>query len=177
MATLGAYAYNAWPLLLDLTDGAVRHLIVIRNGELLYWDNLTPQQAYYKQSEILSSSEILKDRKLKMSAIPEDLQQPLKQLRKLQGDSESGLLQQLNDVVPDLPSEERFAASYDIISSWAHLQPITLLPAVRTFCKMTLKGSRELSCLCQLNIQATLDCILYLMQYPYDPGIIPSSAN
>jgi len=22
-----------------------------------------------------------------------------------------------------------------------------------------------------------LDCILYLMQYPYDPGMLPSSAN
>ena len=106
---------------------------MIRDGELTYWDNLTPQQAYYKQTEILSSSEILKDRKLKMSGVPEDLQQPLKQLRKLQGDSDSGLLQQLNDVVPDLPSEERFAASYEIISSWAHLRPITLPPAVQDF--------------------------------------------
>ena len=28
-----------------------------------------------------------------------------------------------------------------------------------------------------MYIQATLDCTLYLMQYPYDPGISPSSAN
>ena len=68
-----------------------------------------------------------------MSAIPEDLQEPLKQLHKLWRHSDSGLLQQLNDIVPDLISEERFAASYDIISSWAHLQPITLPPAVRNF--------------------------------------------
>ncbi len=77
MATLGTYAYNAWPLLLDLTDGKVHCLIVICDRELIYLDNLTPQRAYYKQSEMLSSSEILKDRTLKMSAIPEDLQQPL----------------------------------------------------------------------------------------------------
>jgi len=32
-----------------------------------------------------------------------------------------------------LPSEERLAASYDIISSWAHLRPITLPPAVQDF--------------------------------------------
>ena len=44
---------------------------------------------------------------------------------------------------------------------------------------MTLKGSWELSCLCQFNmyIQATLDCTLCLMQYPYDPGISPSCAK
>ena len=133
MATLGAYGCNAWPLLLDLTDGKVHHLIVICDRDLLYWDNLTPQQAYYKQSEILSSSENPKDRKLKMSAISEDLQQPLKRVRKLRGDSESGLLQQLDDIVPDFSSEDRSVASYDIVSSWAHLQPITLPPAVRNF--------------------------------------------
>lgn len=47
LAFLSAYAYNAWPLLLDLTDGEVYHFIVIRDGELTYWDNSTPQQAYY----------------------------------------------------------------------------------------------------------------------------------
>lgn len=36
IATLGAYAYNAWPLLLDFTDGEVHHLIMIRNDELIY---------------------------------------------------------------------------------------------------------------------------------------------
>ncbi|KAL0026817.1 hypothetical protein WJX77_003425 [Trebouxia sp. C0004] len=84
IATLGAYAYNAWPLLMHLTDGEVHHLITIRNDELIYWDNLTPQQAYVKQSEILCSSATLMDRKLKMTSIPEDLQRPLKRLRELQ---------------------------------------------------------------------------------------------
>ncbi|DBA76362.1 TPA: hypothetical protein ACH3X1_010072 [Trebouxia sp. C0004] len=121
IATLGAYAYNAWPLLLDLTDGQVHHLIMIRNDELIFWDNLTPQQAYVKQSEMLNSSATLMDRKLKMTSISEDLQQPLKKLRKLQGDS--ALLEQLNGIVPNLPCEERLAASYEIISAWAHLQP------------------------------------------------------
>ncbi|KAL3139347.1 hypothetical protein ABBQ38_003682 [Trebouxia sp. C0009 RCD-2024] len=50
MATLGAYAYNAWPFLLDLTDGEVHHLMLIRNNQLIHWDDLTPQQAYLKQS-------------------------------------------------------------------------------------------------------------------------------
>ena len=165
---------------MDMTDGKVHHLIVIRNRKLLYWDNLTPQQTYYKQAEMLSSSGLLKDRKLKISAIPEKLQQPLKLLRKLQEDPDSGLLQQLNDVVPVLPSKERFAASYDNISSWAHLQPLTLLPAVRNFLQDDSQGVQGnfLVCVSQFaNIQATLDCILYLMQYPYDPDIISSSAN
>ena len=70
MATLGAYAYNAWPLLLDLTNGEVHHLILVRNGQLMYWDNLTPQQAYLKQSQLLHSCETLADRGLKMIAIP-----------------------------------------------------------------------------------------------------------
>ncbi len=131
IATLGAYAYNAWPLLLDLTDGQVHHLIMIRNDELIYWDNLTPQQAYVKQSEVLLSSASLVDRKLKMTSIPDDLQQPLKKLRKLQVDS--GLLEQLNGIVPDLPCKERLAASYDIISTWSHLQPIILPLSLQKF--------------------------------------------
>ena len=69
MATLGAYAYNAWPLLLDLTDGEVHHLIMIRNDELIYWDNLSPREADGKQSEILKSSATLVDRQLRMDSI------------------------------------------------------------------------------------------------------------
>ncbi|DBA77694.1 hypothetical protein WJX79_004021 [Trebouxia sp. C0005] len=131
VATLGAYAYNAWPLLLDLTDGTVHHKIIIRNDELIYWDNLTPQQAYVKQSEVLLSSTTLVDWKLRMTSIPDDLQQPLKKMRKLQVDS--GLLAQLNGIVPDLPCEERLSASYEIISTWSHLQPIMLPPPLQKF--------------------------------------------
>ena len=131
IAVLGAYAYNAWPLLLDLTDGEVHHLIMIRNDELICWDNLTPQQAYVKQSKVLLSSATLVDRMLKMSLIPDDLQQPLKKLRKLQVDS--GLLEQLNGIVPHLPCEERLVASYDIISAWSHLQPIVLPSSLQKF--------------------------------------------
>ncbi|DBA73547.1 TPA: hypothetical protein ACH3X2_009792 [Trebouxia sp. C0005] len=131
IATLGAYAYNAWPLLLDLTDGEVHHLIMIRDDELIYWDNLTPQQAYAKQSEVLLSCATLVNRKLKMTSIPDDLQRPLKKLRALQVDS--GLFEQLNGIVPDLPCEERLAASYELISTWAHLQPIILPPPLQKF--------------------------------------------
>ena len=131
MSTLGAYAYNAWPFLLDLTDGEVHHLMMIRNNQLIHWDDLTPEQAYLKQSQILCSSQALVKRTLKMADIPEELQQPLKKLRKLQ--VEFGLLEQLDAIVPDLPGEERMAASLEIISSWAHLNPITLPPPLQKF--------------------------------------------
>ena len=78
IATLGVYAYDAWPLLLDLTDREVRHLIMIGNDELTGWDNLTSQQAYVKQSETLLSSAVLMDRNLKMRFL--HLQRPLKKL-------------------------------------------------------------------------------------------------
>jgi len=130
IALLGAYAYNAWPLLLDLTDGEVHHLIMIRDEELIYWDNLTPQQAYAKQSEVLLSNATLVDRKL-MTSIPDDLQRPLKKLRELQVDS--GLLEPLNGTVPDLPCEESLSASYELISMWTHLQPIILPPPLQRF--------------------------------------------
>ncbi|DBB00882.1 TPA: hypothetical protein ACH3X1_000801 [Trebouxia sp. C0004] len=101
------------------------------DDELIYWDNLTPQQAYVKQSETLCSSPTLTDRKLKMTCIPEDLQRPLKRLRELQVDS--GLLEQLNGIVPDMLCEERLAAAYEIISTWAHLQPTVLPPPLQKF--------------------------------------------
>ena len=50
-------------------------------------------------------------------------------MRKLQVDS--GLLEQLNGIFPELPCEERPAASYEIISTWSHLQPIMLLPPLQ----------------------------------------------
>ena len=104
---------------------------MIRNDELMYWDNLTPQQAYAKQSEVLLSSATLVDRNLKMSSSPDDLQQPLKNLRELQVDS--GLLEQLNGIISDLPCKERLAASYELISTRTHLQPVILPPPLQIF--------------------------------------------
>jgi len=118
-------------LLLDWTDGEVHRLIIIRNHELMYWDDLTPQQACVKQSEILCSSPTLTDRMLELSSIPEDLQRPLKRLRELKVGC--GLLEQLDGIVPDLPFEERLAASYEIMSTWTHLQPIVLPPPLQKF--------------------------------------------
>ena len=41
-------------------------------------------------------------------------------------------------------------------------------------CKYSLRDAFQ--CIAQPNT-TLLDCILYLMQYPYDPGTLPSSAN
>lgn len=106
-------------------------MLMICSDELMYWENLTPQQAYVKQSEVLLSSATLLERTLKTASLPDDLQHPLKKLRQLR--IESGLLQQLNDIVPDLPREERLAASYEIISSWSHLHPIVLPRPLQNF--------------------------------------------
>ena len=71
--------------LLDLTDGEVHQLIMIRKNQLVYWDNLTPQQAYLKQLHILLSSQPLIERELKMTAIREE---HIKEDAKLQVESE-----------------------------------------------------------------------------------------
>lgn len=43
-AMMGAYAYSSFPFIMDLTDGAVHHLLHLRGRELYYWTSLTPQQ-------------------------------------------------------------------------------------------------------------------------------------
>ena len=121
MTILGAYAHSHFPLLLDLTNGDTHHILMIRDDELLIWEGLTPQQAYLKQSQVLSSMEQLANRVLRMADLPEELQQPLKTLRKLQ--IESGLRQQLDSIVPDLPPEERVGAAFELISAWSHSVP------------------------------------------------------
>ncbi len=43
-AFLGACAYNVFPLIMDLTDGEVHHLLQLQGTELFEWTNLKPQQ-------------------------------------------------------------------------------------------------------------------------------------
>lgn len=65
IAPLGAYDYNATPLLHDLTDGEAHHGIMIRINETFYWNSLTVQQDYVEQSQVLLSSATLLDRESK----------------------------------------------------------------------------------------------------------------
>jgi hypothetical protein len=119
---LGAYAYNNFPLMIDLTDGVVHHLLQVRGTDLYMWTDLSARQAYYKQAELLRSlPDLLPDRKPQMEAIPEDLQIPLKKMRSLR--SSSGVKEQLDSVLPFLPMSERLSAAQEIIASWAQAAP------------------------------------------------------
>ncbi|BDA45285.1 hypothetical protein COCOBI_07-0720 [Coccomyxa sp. Obi] len=124
-ATLGAYAYNEYPVILDLTDGLVHHLLQI-SGEYLYvWQNLSPSQAYYKQAEALKSvARLVSEKRLrfKLADIPEEMQGPVKKARSaLRPVNE--LREQLDSVVPHVPPAERLACAHEIIESWVQAQP------------------------------------------------------
>lgn len=122
---LGAYAFNNYPLMMDLTDGVVHHLLHIRGIEVFVWKNLSATQAYFKEAQLLNCSHQLSDRKLQLESILEDLQAPLKKLRVLK--MESGLEEQLESVMPFLSPAERLSCSQEIIASWIQAAP-SMLP-------------------------------------------------
>lgn len=81
---MGAYAHNEYPAIMDLTDGVVHHLLQIRGDKLFVWENQSPQQAYYKQAEVIKSlASLLSEKKLRFTLedIPEELQRPVKKAR------------------------------------------------------------------------------------------------
>ncbi|EIE21715.1 hypothetical protein COCSUDRAFT_83503 [Coccomyxa subellipsoidea C-169] len=89
----------------------------IRGDEVYVWTDLTAAQAYFKQAELLKSLPThLPNRQLKMEAIPEELQVPLKKMRTLR--TRSGVVEQLSSVLPCLPPSERLSGAYDIINTW-----------------------------------------------------------
>ena len=115
-ALLGA-SYNNYPLMIDLTDGVTHHRLQIRGDEVYVWTDLTAAQAYFKQAELLKSLPThLPNRQLKMEAVPEELQVPLKKMRTLR--TRSGVVEQLSSVLPCLPPSERLSGAYDIINTW-----------------------------------------------------------
>ena len=115
---LGAYAYNRFPLLLDLTDGEVHHLLQVRGNTLVIWENISPHQAYYKQAEVLkAASTSYPGLALKtLENVAEEDQIPMKKCRTLRPNS--GLLEQLDSVVPFMPEHERVSCAQDIIETW-----------------------------------------------------------
>ena len=130
-AMLGAYAYNQYPLLMDLTDGKVHHLLQVVGSELFEWVDLTSRQAYYKQSEFLTSHPVLLvSRNLKLDDIPEELQQPIKKLRGLLCDA-AGLQEQLDSVVPFLPEEDRLPVTLELMLEWSRSAPLQLPTIMR----------------------------------------------
>lgn len=147
-ALLAAYSHNPYPLIFDLTDGEVikvslfpvldpgemlsvtscahlwqvHHLLQLRDMELYEWQNLSPQQAYWKQAQLSSGTTIpfsfLADRRLSLESIPEDMQGPMKRLRKELRGAEGVLREQLDSVIPFLPVEERVETALAMISAW-----------------------------------------------------------
>ena len=122
-AILGAYAYNCYPVMLDLTDGVRHHLLSVTGKSLFVWEDLEPTHAYFKLGQHLKALEALKLPKLRemeLEDIPEELQAPLKRMRILRpGD---GLREQLDSVIPFMPDDQKVSCARDLISSWQAAQ-------------------------------------------------------
>ncbi len=81
---LAAYAHTECPVMLDLTDGVTHKLMQIRDDDLYIWERLSPQQAYYKQAEVLKPlAGLLSEKRLlfNLEDIPEELRGPVKKAR------------------------------------------------------------------------------------------------
>lgn len=101
----------------------VHHLLQIQGTEIVEWTDLTPQQAYWKQAQVLLHGPISlpdsKSRALKLECIPENLQVPMKKLQaELRCTNGPSLKEQLDSVIPFLPEEERFQAAFDMTNAW-----------------------------------------------------------
>ena len=124
-AMLGAYAHNEYPVIMDLTDGVAHHLLQIRGDKLFVWENLSPQQAYYQQAEVLKSLAGLLPKvkpRFRLEEIPEERQGAVKKARSVLRPV-SGLREQLDSILPHLPPSERFQCTFKIISSWLKAHP------------------------------------------------------
>jgi hypothetical protein len=113
----------------------VHHLLQIVGSELYEWVGLTSQQAYWKQSRLLLSSESLRLRRPALESISEDLQAPVKRMRAALRNGGGGegvtLRQQLDSVIPFLPAEERIQATLEMINTWSEAAPLPLPYAVQ----------------------------------------------
>lgn len=122
---LGVYAYCVCPVMLDLTDGHVHHLMQIHGTEVCIWADLTPTQAYYKQAEYLRAiigmvgSARLKE--FKIEDLTEEEKLTMQKLRSLKPRSQSE--EQLDSIIPHLPEDQRVQATFEMITSWQHAAP------------------------------------------------------
>ena len=93
-------------------------MIRVSGSQLILWGDLTPQQAYYKQAEILKAATTsypgLALRTLE--GVPEEEQAPMKKCRSLR--PSGGLLEQLDSVVPFMAEHEQVSCAQEIITSW-----------------------------------------------------------
>ncbi len=133
VALLAACALNSYPLLLDLTDGTTHHVLQLNGTSLICWTNLMPQQAYYKQAELLAKPDAAQ-RQNTLDSIPEDDAAPLKKMRLCR--PEAATLAQLSpELLDDLSPAERVGRAYLVLNSVADFaSPLPMPGAVAAWC-------------------------------------------
>ena len=120
--TLGTMATCRWPVMVDLTDGAVHHLMCLKANRLVVWEGLSPTEAYNKiATEVISDGRLL-DLETTLDKIDENNQEEdgdLRAAKRLRSSIQctSLLREQLDSVIPFLRGEEKFWAAHDIISA------------------------------------------------------------
>eukprot|EP00898_Chlorokybus_atmophyticus_P001592 jgi/Chlat1/2433/Chrsp17S02830 len=119
LSLLGACAVNAYPLILDVTDGITHHLMQLEGDhDIWVWENLTPQAAYAKQAQMLKGHEnLLLSQYLQLEDLPEDLQKPLKKARSILPSSQ--LQEQLYTLLSMIEDPaERFRTSFELFQDY-----------------------------------------------------------
>lgn len=121
---LGTLASCKWPVCVDLTDGAVHHLLSLKGGKLVGWLGLSPTKAYHKLAQELNADPHL-------MTLDVDIDQGGDEEEKSPGGEErrarkrlrtgirpvSVLQEQLDSVLPFLSGQEKLQAAFEIISS------------------------------------------------------------
>jgi len=121
--TLGTLATCRWPVLIDLTDGTVHHLLQMKGKRLMVWKGLSATQAYYKIAKELTSDPRLMD----LDAVDLDdvdvnddgADKDLRDAKRIRLDLKvvSAMSEQLDSIIPFLSGVEKWRAAHDIISS------------------------------------------------------------
>ena len=115
LALLAAHALNSYPVLLDLTDGVVHHLLQLAGTSLTAWTHLTPQQSYYKQALWLENPQAA-ERQNRLETISEADAAPLKKMRLYK--PEAAALAQLSpELLEDLMPIERLARAFHVFNN------------------------------------------------------------
>ena len=128
VALLAVHALNNYPVLLDLTDGVVHHLLQLTSRSLIVWADLTPQQAYYKQALWVNVPQAA-EQQVTLETIPEDDAAPLKKMR-LHRPEATALVQLSPELLEDLSPAERLDRAFHILSNVADTASPLVMPDV-----------------------------------------------
>ena len=119
---LGTLACCRWPLLIDLTDGFVHHLLQLKGKKLLLWEGLSATEAYYKIATELTADPRMKEREVDLDDVDENddgTDADLRAAKRLRLDLKvtSTLSEQLDSILPFLSGFEKYRTAQEIISS------------------------------------------------------------